>query len=55
MTIFSALLGWLPGRRDAAQTKRHARRKALAGVEFALAELAQQLRRLAELSVVEER
>ena len=43
------LFGWLPGRRAAAQRQRHARRSALAGLEFALAELDHELRRLAAL------
>jgi hypothetical protein len=45
-----SLFGWLPGRRGVARQKRHARRGALAGLEFALAELGHELRRLAELS-----
>jgi len=44
------LFGWLPGQRAAAQERAHARRKALAGLEFALAELGHELERLAELS-----
>lgn len=46
----SGLFGWLPGRRAAAQRRAHARRKALAGLEFALAELGHELERLAQLS-----
>jgi hypothetical protein len=46
----SGLFGWLPGRRAAAQRRRHTRRSALAGLEFALAELDHELRRLAALS-----
>ena len=48
-----SVLGWLPGRRAAAQRTSRARRKALAGLEFALAELEHDLQRLAELSQAE--
>ncbi len=48
------MLGWLPGRRAAAQRSTGARRKALAGLEFALAELDHDLKRLAELSYTEQ-
>ena len=46
----TGVLGWLPGKRAATQRTTSARRKALAGLEFALAELDHDLRRLAELS-----
>ena len=49
-----SVLGWLPRRRAAAQRTSSARRKALAGLEFALAELEHDLRRLAELSRAEQ-
>ncbi len=50
MSAMLGLFGWLPGQRAAAQERAHARRKALAGLEFALAELGHELERLAELS-----
>jgi hypothetical protein len=50
----SGLFRWLPGHRDAARRRAHARRKALAGLEFALAELGHELARLAQLSLTAE-
>ena len=44
------VFGWLPGRRTAAYNRGHARRKALGGLEFSLAELGHDLSELAELS-----
>lgn len=44
------VFGWLPGRRTAAYERAHARRKALGGLEFSLAELGHDLSGLAELS-----
>lgn len=50
MSVIFGLFGWLPGRRAAAQKRRRAHRKALAGLEFATAELGSELQRLAEPS-----
>ncbi len=44
------VFGWLPGRRTAAYKRAHAHRKALAGLEFSLAQLSHDLHGLAELS-----
>jgi hypothetical protein len=49
MSSFDGLFGRLPGRR-AAQERTYTRRKSLAGLEFALAELVHDLQMLAELS-----
>ena len=48
------MLGRFPGRRAAEQRTTRARRQALAGLEFALAELEHDFQRLAELSGVEQ-
>jgi hypothetical protein len=48
------MFGWLPGRRAAAHRITRARRAALAGLEFALAELDHELQRLADLSLTEQ-
>jgi len=50
VSVIFGLFGWLPGRRAAAQKRRRAHRKALAGLEFAAAELGSELRRLADHS-----
>jgi hypothetical protein len=52
MSVFPGLFGRLPGRRATAQRRVRARRKALAGLEFTLAELGHDLKRLAELPQV---
>jgi hypothetical protein len=49
MSSFLGLFDWLPKRHATAQRRTHARRKALAGLEFTLAELGHDLQRLAEL------
>ena len=50
VSVIFGLFGWLPGRRAAAQRRRQAHRKTLAGLEFTAAELGSELRRLADLS-----
>ena len=50
VSVVFGLFGWLPGRHAAAQKRRQAHRKALAGLEFSSAELGSELRRLADLS-----
>ena len=47
---FRGLLGWLPGRRSAAQRRARARRAALSELGGLLAELDRDLKRLVELS-----
>ena len=50
MSVPSSLFGRLPGRKAAAQKRRQAHRKALAGLEFTAAELGNELQRLADIS-----
>ena len=54
MSVASSLFGWLPGRKAAAQKRRQAHRKALAGLEFTAAELGNELQRLADISLSSE-
>jgi hypothetical protein len=50
VSVGFGLFGWLPDRRVAAQKRRQAHRKTLAGLEFTAAELSNERRRLADLS-----
>jgi hypothetical protein len=50
VSVIVGLFGWLPGRQAASQRRREAQRKALGGLEFAAAELSNELKRLADLS-----
>lgn len=50
MSVVFSLFGWLPGRKAAAQKRRQAHRKALAGLQFTAAELGSELQRLADIS-----
>jgi hypothetical protein len=50
MSSFLDLFDWRPKRHATAQRRTHARRKALAGLEFTLAELQHDLQRLTELT-----